>query len=121
MELKNDIPEALLEPVEAARNWLNTSQGTNFEVTGLSGHENALNKGPEESFEIGVIFCDGKICKREKIHFIPNEGNYRFSIGQPDFEMPAELDPPLGLRKGWLEKKLGEQAFLLLLFYRGRW
>ena len=115
------IPELLIEPVEAARDWLNNNHGTDFIVTGLVDYDAALNATPEESFELGVVLCDGEICKREKILFTPEGGKYRFNISQPDFEMPAVLDPPPGLRLKWLDKKLGEQEFLLLLFYRGRW
>lgn len=121
MDAIEKIPELLIEPVEAARDWLNNNHGTDFRVTGLVDYDAALKATPGETFELGIILCDGEICKREKIHFTPEGGNYRFSINQPDFEMPAELDPPPGLRLEWLDKKLGEQEFLLLLFYRGRW
>ena len=121
MEPVEHIPEALREPVEAARNWLNSAQGSTFDVTGLIDYEAAMKAGPEDSFELGMILCDGQICKREKILFVPEQGNYRFNIQQPDFEMPAELDPPRGLRAVWLDKILAGQEFLLLLFYRGRW
>ena len=103
----------------------NTALGTNYDVTGLVDYETALEVLPEEPFELGLILCDGENCKREKVQFFPNgstgKEDYRFEVEQPDFEMPAELDPPPGLRKAWLDKKLGDQAFLLLLFYRGRW
>ena len=125
VENNAQIPETLLEPVEAARNWLNESNGTNYDVTGLVDYESALEVLPEEPFKLGLILCDGENCKREKVQFFPNgstgKEDYRFEVEQPDFEMPAELDPPPGLRKAWLDKKLGDQAFLLLLFYRGRW
>ena len=125
MENNAQIPDTLLEPVEAARNWLNESNGTNYDVTGLVDYENALEVMPDEPFELGLILCDGEICTREKVQFFPDastvEGGYRFNVKQPDFEMPAELDPPPGLRRAWLDKTLGDQAFLLLHFYRGRW
>ena len=125
LENNAQIPDTLLEPVEAARNWLNESNGTNYDVTGLVDYETALEVLPDEPFELGLILCDGEICTREKVQFFPHastvDGGYRFNVEQPDFEMPAELDPPPGLRKAWLDKTLGDQAFLLLLFYRGRW
>ena len=121
MEPVENIPEPLRQPVEAARDWLNESQGTAFSVTGLVDYETALNASPGEAYELGIVLCDGEICKREKVQFTPEGGSYRFSINQPDFEMPAELDPPAGLRSEWLDKQLSKQEFLLLLFYRGRW
>ena len=34
---------------------------------------------------------------------------------------PAELDPPPGARRGWLEAVLGQHALVVLIFYRGFW
>ena len=33
----------------------------------------------------------------------------------------AELDPPPGPRRGWLDSVLGKHAFVVLVFYRGFW
>ena len=33
----------------------------------------------------------------------------------------AELDPPPGPRLRWLDEKLSQHAFVVLLFYRGFW
>ena len=34
---------------------------------------------------------------------------------------PFELDPPPGPRLRWLDEKLAQHAFVVLLFYRGFW
>ncbi len=33
----------------------------------------------------------------------------------------AELDPPPGARRGWLDRTLTQHAFAVLVFYRGYW
>ena len=32
-----------------------------------------------------------------------------------------ELDPPAGMRQGWLDDVIGRHAFTVVLFYRGFW
>jgi hypothetical protein len=36
-------------------------------------------------------------------------------------ERQAELDPPPGPRRGWLDRTLDRHAFTVVLFYRGFW
>ena len=122
MPTQTDIPEQLKPQVLAACDWLNQSQGTSFSVTGVVNYDDALVAKPGDSFRLGIVLCDGEICTREKVQITPVDDGYEFSRDDtPDFEMPAELDPPPGLRKTWFEEQLQKQDFLLLLFYRGRW
>ena len=37
------------------------------------------------------------------------------------FEVPTLLDPPVGVRRTWLDDQLTKHDFILLLFYRGLW
>lgn len=122
MNATADLPESLKPQVLAACHWINQSKGTAFSVTGLVEEESALNAAPGESYELGIVLCDGEICTREKVRVTPDGDGYLFSLNEkPDFEIPAELDPPPGLRKDWFDEQLTKQDFLLLLFYRGRW
>ena len=36
-------------------------------------------------------------------------------------ELQAELDPPPGARRGWLDSVLTKHEFIVLVFYRGFW
>jgi hypothetical protein len=38
---------------------------------------------------------------------------------EPD--IPPLLDPPVGVRREWLDRQLEQHEFVLLLFYRGLW
>ena len=121
MNALENIPQQLQAPVVAARDWINSNKGTQFSVTGLVGEEQALAARPGESFELGIVLCDGEICSREQVVITPNGDGYRIGLKQPEFEIPPLLDPPAGVRKGWLSEQLEKHEFLLLLFYRGRW
>ena len=35
--------------------------------------------------------------------------------------IPPLLDPPIGVRTGWLNAQLDKHKFVVLVFYRGLW
>lgn len=116
------IPPSLREPVAAALEWINASQGAEYEVTGVVEEQEALNNGAGSDYEIGLVLCDGEICKCERIRIQTTHDGFNFSFSEVKrAEIPALLDPPAGIRSTWLDKQLQEYEFLLLLFYRGRW
>ena len=45
----------------------------------------------------------------------------RASVSTQGGKPQAELDPPPGPRLRWLDEKLSQYAFVVLLFYRGFW
>ena len=119
---KNEIPEPLLGPSAAALRWLNEAQQTQFELTGVVGYEVALEQGLNKPFEVGLVLCDGEICKREQVRITPVDEGYAFSLGaELQRDIPSLLDPPPGVRSSWLDKQLASYEFVVLLFYRGLW
>ena len=121
LETLEHIHAQLEAPVAAALDWINSNQGRQFTVTGLVGEAQALEAAPGEAFELGIVLCDGEICSREQVVITPEADSYQISLQQPEFEIPPLLDPPEGVRQGWLSEQLEKHDFLLLLFYRGRW
>ena len=119
---ESEIPERLLEPSAAALRWLNESQQTQFELTGVVDYEAALEQGLDKPFEVGLVLCDGEICKREQVRITPIGEDYAFSLGaEVQRDIPSLLDPPPGVRSSWLDKQLASYEFVVLLFYRGLW
>ena len=122
MQLQEDIPSALVPPVEAALQWVNNNQEKNFELTGLVAYEQALQAVPGEAYELGLVLCDGDICACKQVRIEPNDSGYLVSfVETEDPGVPPLLDPPEGSRRAWLDEQLEKNDFLLLLFYRGRW
>ena len=128
----NDIPESLRAPATAALNWINSTRTQPSELTGLVDYESALQAAPGESFEMGLVLCDGNSCDREQVLVTPVAGTpiagttvdsrYEFSlVAQAPREIPTLLDPPVGVRQNWLDTVLAKHDFVLLLFYRGLW
>ncbi|MEM7100912.1 MAG: hypothetical protein AAF541_21820 [Pseudomonadota bacterium] len=120
-----DLPQTLVGPVSAGLDWVNTREDRDYELTGLADLE--LDIDVAEPFELSLILCDGETCAARRIAFTPSQPGYSksgFSMTQvPDTEpdIPALLDPPEGLRSGWVDEQLAKFEFILLLYYRGRW
>jgi hypothetical protein len=104
--VSEDIPPELLERVRAALAWVNESADTEWEVTGIVDPEEALVGGED----LHLILCGGDRCEQKSFRV----------RGQPGAR-PAELDPPPGPRRAWLDGVLAQHAFVVLLFYRGFW
>ncbi len=116
------IPPSLREPIAAALDWINTTQSTHYQVTGIVDEQQAHNSTAGSEYEIGLVLCDGEICKCERIRIQTTHDGFNFSFSEVKrAEVPALLDPPAGIRSTWLDKQLQEYEFLLLLFYRGLW
>ncbi|MFT7654759.1 MAG: hypothetical protein ACI9UU_003880 [Candidatus Azotimanducaceae bacterium] len=130
MQTQTNIPEQLRPQVDAAVLWINQhysqndgwQEGQTFEVTGLVDYEAALTAANGENYELGLVLCDGEICAREQIQVQPIGDGFEFSLVRAAVrEIPALLDPPKGIRGGWLENELAKYEFVVLLFYRGLW
>ena len=122
MQLRKDLPQELLPAAEAAVSWFNDKRGTQFQLTGLVESETALTTDPGEAFELGLILCEGDLCAREHVRVTVNGENFEFaSLDVQESAIPALLDPPVGVRRTWLDDQLAKHEFVLLLFYRGRW
>ena len=117
-----EIPGALQPAADAALAWINAQRGAQFRLTGLVDPDEALGRQAGEPMELGLVLCDGDLCVREQVRVLP--GSDGFQVGAVDAgasEIPAHLDPPVGVRGGWLDQQLEKHAFILLLYYRGLW
>jgi hypothetical protein len=123
MLLREDIPQDLLPTAEAALAWVNRTRDTSFELTGLADLlPGEVAAPPDEAFELGLVLCDGDICAREQVRASRDGDGWAFQWAEaPRAEIPPLLDPPAGVRSGWIDQQLQAFDFVLLLFYRGRW
>ena len=119
MLLREDLPQDLLATAEAATAWVNTERGSEFTLTGLA---DAPVSG-ESGDQMALVLCDGELCAREdlRVRSPQSEGLQFEFLEAPKDGIPPLLDPPVGVRAGWLEAQLEKFEFVLLLFYRGRW
>ena len=122
LEQTAEVPSELKPVVEAALAWVNADQQRQFELSGLVDVEQTQQKRSQNQYELGLVLCDGEICTREQILVQPQSTGFEFSYAQlAQREIPSLLDPPLGIRKNWLEEQIASHEFVLLLFYRGLW
>ena len=122
MQQDEDIPTSLRPQAEAAVLWINETQERSYELTGLVDYEQALRAEAGEGYELGLILCDGEICAREQIRVGLSGDEFQFSfVDSVQRDIPPLLDPPEGVRSGWLEAEMARHKFLVLLFYRGLW
>lgn len=122
METDQDIPADLQPQVEGALSWINATQGESFSLTSLIGHEKALEAKAGESYELGLVLCNGEICTREDIRVEPAGDKFLFSFADiKEREIPPLLDPPEGLRSAWIDSVIAKHEFTVMVFYRGLW
>ena len=120
MQNENEIPELLQPSALAGVDWINQKSNTNYELTGLVGTEDV--KDVEAPFQLGLVLCDGEICAREQVLCTPKKEGYNFEhveAAAPD--IPALLDPPVGIRSKWIDEQLRKYEFFVLLYNRGLW
>lgn len=127
------IPEALQPRVDAALAWFNASADAaedEFKVTGILDADEAL----DGSDELRLILCSGDRCEQRSFRVTGAvDASVDASVDAWKVELTdsavaphgakpqAELDPPPGPRLRWLDEKLSQHAFVVLLFYRGFW
>jgi hypothetical protein len=123
-QVDEKIPRTLQPRVDAAVAWFNQTDkaaGTEFKVTGILDAKDALS-GSEE---LRLILCGGDRCEQHSFRVSGTVELYEVAFSTdftlPDGEPQAELDPPPGPRLQWLDDKLSQHAFIVLLFYRGFW
>jgi hypothetical protein len=67
------------------------------------------------------------VCLRERFLVRPTRDDGGFDVTHiadtgPKIGSPAPLlDPPPGVRAGWLDEAMKQHAFVVLVFYRGFW
>ena len=117
-----EVPIALQPAVDAALAWVRQNRGESFELTGLVDPQDALAKSPGDPVELGLVLCDGEAFVRTQLGVRPDETGFQVTPLEGDGHIiPPELDPPAGIRTGWLDAELARHAFVVVLFYRGFW
>ncbi len=119
------IPAELQPEVEAALVWWNRKQATAFEVTGILDPEQTLASSSPR--ELRLVLCGGDRCEQRSFRVAEETGGFAVDLLEDapatgaQSDRQAELDPPPGARRGWLDATLSCHAFTLILFYRGFW
>ncbi len=124
-KVSENIPHALQPRVDAALAWFNASADAAdevFKVTGILDADNAL----AGSDELRLILCGGDRCEQRSFRVGGAAGAWHVefadsALASSGDKPQAELDPPPGPRLQWLDEKLAQHAFVVLLFYRGFW
>ena len=122
--VQETIPEGLRSDVDATLAWFNRREDVTFEVTGILDPESALEASGTR--ELRVVLCGGDRCEQRSFRVTANGDDYDVALvdddqAAADGQTPAELDPPPGARRGWLDHTLTQHAFVVLVFYRGYW
>jgi hypothetical protein len=124
------IPESLRPEVDAAIAWFNAAQADAFEVTGIVDAD--LTIASSEPREMRLVLCGGGTCQQRSFQVSSAAAGFDVAFSEPEPEpaaatagapeaLQAELDPPPGARRDWLDSVLGKHRFVVLLFYRGFW
>ena len=130
--IEETIPDRLAAAAEAARAWFAHEHESDFKLTGIVDPEESLEADAETGArELQLILCgiqEGRdVCLRERFRVRPIEAEGGFEVihvadASPEIGSPAPLlDPPAGVRAGWLDGVLQKHAFVVLVFYRGFW
>ncbi len=123
--VQETIPEALRPEVEAAIAWFNRQETATFEVTGILDPDASLASSSPR--ELRLVLCGGDRCEQRSFVVRDVPAGYDAALVEPDVashggdEHPAELDPPPGALRGWLDRVLPRHEFVVLLVCRGDW
>jgi hypothetical protein len=130
------IPDAFAAEAEAARLWFTREQSTEFKLTGIVDPQDVLARDSATDVrELQLILCgqqEGQdVCLRERFEIKPDGDGFDVThladdaanaTGGSKIGSPAPLlDPPAGVRAGWLDNVLQKHSFVVLVFYRGFW
>ncbi len=121
--VRETIPDGLQPEADAALKWFNRQEEVEFEITGIVDLEDAI--AADGALELRLVLCGGSRCEQRSFRVAGSADGYEvdFVDAEPlaESSTPAELDPPPGARRGWLDRALGQHAFVVLVFYRGFW
>jgi len=128
--VEESIPAHLVDEAEAARAWFARERDNEFKLTGIVDPEEVRERDSEtQPRELQLILCgdqDGQdVCLRERFEVRSASEGFDVRLledSTPDVGSPAPLlDPPVGVRAGWLKQVLAQHSFVVLVFYRGFW
>lgn len=128
--IEETIPDALKPEAEAARAWFSKAHGSEFKLTGIVAPEQVDGRESNAAVrELQLILCgtqEGQeVCLRERFEVRPT--GYGFDVVHLKDRVPESgyptplLDPPAGVREGWLDTVVTKHEFVVLVFYRGFW
>lgn len=124
--VQETIPEALQPQVDAAVAWFNEREPEGFSVTGILDPEASLAAASPRPLRL--VLCGGDRCEQRSFLVRERPDGYEVSLVEVDAASapeagapPAELDPPPGALRGWLDRVRPHHRFVVLLFYRGYW
>ena len=124
------VEESIPAQLAGRPTWFSRDRGSEFKLTGIVDPEHVGERNPETpTRQLQLILCgmqDGQdVYLRERFEVRPASEGFDVTLledATPDVGSPAPLlDPPAGVRTGWLEQTLAEHAFVVLVFYRGFW
>ena len=120
------IPSGLQPQVDAALRWFNSTQEDEFKVTGILDADSALTTA--EPLELQLVLCSGDTCQQKSFKVATADSGFDIQFAEAEAstnettaELQAELDPPPGPRRAWLDSVLAKHSFVVLVFYRGFW
>jgi hypothetical protein len=128
--VEESIPANLVDEAEAARAWFTRDRGSDFKLTGIVDPDEVCERdSTNPARQLQLILCgtlDGQeLCLRERFEVKLASDGFDVTLledSSPDVGSPAPLlDPPVGVREGWLTRKLAQHSFVVLVFYRGFW
>ena len=125
-QVSETIPDGLRPEVDAAIAWFNVAQTDAFEVTGIVDADRSL--AASEPRELRLVLCGGGTCQQRSFQVSRAAAGFDVAFcetaaatADAPAELQAELDPPPGARRDWLESVQAKHAFVVLVFYRGFW
>jgi len=122
MNVSENPPRELRAASEAALEWINATHGSHYEITGIIDADDTVAQAREGSFELRLVLCDAAVCARVQAVVERSAQGFRVSSADADDPLiPPLLDPPIGVRTGWLNAQLDKHKFVVLVFYRGLW
>ena len=117
-----DIPISMLPAAEAALAWVNDQKGARYQLTGLVDADLTWAAESGKPTVMGLVLCDNETCVREQVSVQKLEHGFQVSaVDATELVIPPHLDPPVGVRRNWLENQLARAEFTVLVFYRGLW
>ncbi|MDE0885651.1 MAG: hypothetical protein OSB70_08975 [Myxococcota bacterium] len=118
--VSNTIPAALEPGVEIALLWFNSHESAEFEVTGIVGPPESADEGGD----LQLILCGAGLCRQEtfRVVSLPEGPRVDWISGERSAggESVAELDPPPGALRNWIDEVSSRHSFTVFLFYRAR-
>lgn len=120
------IPEALQPQVDAAVAWFNERESETFSVTGILDPD--ASHVSSSASELRLVLCGGDRCEQRSFQVDQTSDGFEVAFAERQGassagreEPVAELDPPPGALRGWIDRVLPRHEFVVLLFYRGYW